>query len=294
MSDRRAGLRDWPNRECSRFVRAAGFHWHVQTMGEGPVVLLLHGTAAATHSWRALAPLLAHRFRVVAPDLPGHGLTESPASARMSLPGMAGAVRSLLLALEVRPDLVVGHSAGAAIGLRMVLDGMVSPAGVVGLNAALTPFDGVAGQIFSPLAKLLVGLPLLPGLFAWRAKNPATVAKLLADTGSRLDPQGIADYARVIQDPRHTAAALAMMARWDLKPLVADLPRLAVPLLLIAADNDRAIPPSTSDDAARRVPDGTVQRMPGLGHLSHEEDPAATAAAIGAFATRLGLPASLV
>lgn len=288
MSDRRALLRDWPNRESSRFVRACGFSWHVQSMGAGPVLLLLHGTAAASHSFRALMPLLARRFTVVAPDLPGHGLTETPAAARLSLPGMAGAVRALLQVLEVRPALVAGHSAGAAVALRMVLDGAVAPRGVVGLNPALLPLSGVAGQLFSPLAKLLVGMPLLPGLFAWRARGPGVVGKLLADTGSRIDAEGVALYTRLISDRRHTAAALSMMAQWDLKPLVADLPRLAVPLLLLVGSGDRAVPPSQSEAVARLVPGARLQTMPGLGHLAHEEDPAGTEAALDAFARELG------
>ncbi len=49
----------------------------------------MHGTAAATHSWAALLPLLARHFTVVAPDLPGHGFTERPAEERLGLPGMA-------------------------------------------------------------------------------------------------------------------------------------------------------------------------------------------------------------
>ena len=288
MTDRRANLRDWPNREHSRFVRASGFGWHVQVMGQGPALLLLHGTGAASHSWRDLAPALAARFTVVAPDLPGHGLTETPANSRMSLPGMAGAVRSLLQVLAVRPVLVAGHSAGAAVGLRMTLDGAIAPSGVVGLNAALRPFSGAAGKVFSPLARVLVGLPVLPNLFAWRARDEAVVAKLLADTGSALDAAGVAAYARVVRDPRHAAAALAMMARWDLQPLVDDLPRLRVPLLLLAAEGDRTIPPDVSDGIARIVPGARVERVAG-GHLSHEEHPAATAAAIEAFAASLGV-----
>ncbi len=288
MTDRRAGLRDWPNRDSSRFVRAGGFGWHVQTMGTGPALLLLHGTGAATHSWRDLAPRLAERFTVVAPDLPGHGLTETPASSRMSLPGMAAALRALLQVLDVKPGLVAGHSAGAAVALRMTLDGTIHPAGVVGLNAALKPFSGAAGKVFSPLARVLVGLPVLPNLFAWRARDPATVRKLLADTGSTLDEAGVAAYARVVQDPRHAAAALTMMARWDLQPLVDDLPRLAVPLLLIVGDNDRTIPPAVSEAVARIVPGARVHRMPG-GHLAHEEHPTETAAAIEAFAATLGI-----
>ena len=73
--------RDWPNRTYSRFVQAARLRWHVQLMGDGPALLLLHGTGAATHSWRALAPLLAERFTVVAPDLPGHGFTQGRPAA---------------------------------------------------------------------------------------------------------------------------------------------------------------------------------------------------------------------
>jgi len=72
--------RDWPNRDASRFVRAGGLRWHVQKTGTGPVLLLVHGTGAATHSWRELAPLLARRFTVIAPDLPGPGFTQRPAS----------------------------------------------------------------------------------------------------------------------------------------------------------------------------------------------------------------------
>lgn len=289
MSDRRAGLKDWPNRESSRFVRAGGFGWHVQVMGTGPVLLLLHGTAAATHSWRDLAPLLARRFTVVAPDLPGHGFTETPASRRMSPEGMAAALRDLLRVLNLVPELVAGHSAGAAVALRMALDGMIAPAGVVALNGALQPLEGVAGQIFAPLAKLLVGVPLLPGLFAWRAKDEAVVAKLLADTGSSIDAAGVGYYARLIQDRRHTGAALAMMARWDLKPLVANLPQLACPLLLVVGEGDRAVPPAVSERVAGLVPGARVVRMPGLGHLSHEEDPAGTAAVIEAFAGEVGV-----
>ena len=94
--------RDWPNREFSRFINAAGMRWHVQVMGEGPAVLLIHGTGASTHSFRALAALLAPRFTVVMPDLPGHGFTDAPPSASgYSLPAVAHGSTALLQALGV-------------------------------------------------------------------------------------------------------------------------------------------------------------------------------------------------
>ena len=66
--------RDWPNRAHSRFVAAGGLSWHVQRMGAGPKLLMLHGTGASTHSFRDLAPLLAEEFDVAAPELPGLSL----------------------------------------------------------------------------------------------------------------------------------------------------------------------------------------------------------------------------
>ncbi len=283
--------RDWPNREASRFVRAAGLMWHVQVMGSGPVLLLAHGTGAATHSWRALMPLLARHFTVIAPDLPGHGFTESPATARLSLPGMAKSLGGLLQTLNMRPALAVGHSAGAAVLARMALDGQIAPQGLVSLNGAFVPLEGVPGQIFSPLARLLVGLPLLPQLFAWRAKSDGAVQQILEGTGSRIDAQGVALYGRVIRNPAHAAAALGMMARWDLAPLMRDMPRLQVPLRLIVGANDRAVPPAQAERVRGVVPGASVATMPGLGHLAHEERPKDTAALILDFAQRVAAPA---
>ena len=281
---------DWPNHAASRFVRAAGLLWHVQVMGSGPVLLMLHGTGAATHSWRDLMPLLAEHFTVVAPDLPGHGFTEAPAMARQSLPGMAKGLQSLLWALDVKPVVLVGHSAGAAIMLQMCLDGMVQPRLVVGLNAALMPWGGAPGKLFSPLAKFLVGVPGVAQVFSWRARDEAMVAKLLEGTGSHLDARGVALYARVVREPSHAAAALAMMAYWDLNPLVAGLPALRPRLLLIVGEADRAIPPADAERTRSIVPDARVVVLPGLGHLAHEEDPAGTATLILDAARECGVP----
>ena len=292
MSDRRGWQRqgrDWPNRESSRFVRAAGLLWHVQVMGAGPVLLLIHGTGAATHSWRTLAPLLARHFTVVAPDLPGHGFTDTPATARLGLPGMAKSLQGLLWALNMTPALAVGHSAGAAILARMTLDGQIAPRGLISLNGAFVPLEGVPGQIFSPLAKLLVGLPLLPQLFAWRAKDDAVVGGMLESTGSRIDPEGVTLYGRMIRNPAHAAAALGMMSQWDLHPLLRDIGHLAAPLLLVVGANDRAVPPAQAARVRDMVPGASLVSMPGLGHLAHEERPEDAAAIVLGFARELGV-----
>ena len=264
----------WPNREASHFVEAAGLRWHVQRMGDGPALLLIHGTGAATHSWRGVMPLLAKRFSVIAPDLPGHGFTQAPPAHRLSLPGMAADLGVLLRKLDVRPEIAVGHSAGAAILARMCLDARIAPHLLVAVNGAFMPFGGVANHLFSPLAKLLVMNPLVPRAFAWQASNAGAVERLLANTGSAIDQQGVALYRKLTSDPAHVAAALRMMANWKLEPLLHDLPRLAATLLLISAANDRSISPDVARQVREILPHAIMESLPGLGHLAHEEQPA--------------------
>ena len=268
---------DWPNRAASVFIEAAGIRWHVQRMGQGPQLLLLHGTGAATHSWRGLLPLLASHFEVIAVDLPGHGFTSLPALHRLSLPGMAADIAQLLRKLDFAPEIVVGHSAGAAILARMCLDERIAPRALISLNGALLPFDGVAGHLFAPLAKLLATNSIVPRLLAWQGGSSGAVERLLDNTGSKIDPQGVALYRRLVRNPRHVAAALRMMANWDLVPLQRVLPELKPKLVLVAASNDRSIPPAVANRVNALVPGAAIEHMPGLGHLAHEEAPSAAA-----------------
>lgn len=272
--------RDWPNRTASRFVQAAGLRWHVQVMGEGPVLLLLHGTAAATHSWRDLMPLLAAQFTVVAPDLPGHGFTQGVPGPRLSLPGMAASVGALLQVMGMKPAMAAGHSAGAAILLRMALDQRITPEAIVSLNGALEPLGDRHAAFFTRTARLLAGLPFVPSLFAWRAADKAVAERLLTDTGSRIDARGVDLYARLFRHSGHLAAALGMMANWDLVPLLRDLPRLVPRLVLVVGEKDRAVPPAQAVRVRARLPAARIVTLPGLGHLAHEEKPAEAAAQI--------------
>jgi magnesium chelatase accessory protein len=279
MEWRTDGL-DWPNRDASSFVDAGGLRWHVQRLGRGDPMLLIHGTGSSTHSWRDLAPLLARRFEVIAPDLPGHGFTASPDPERLSLPGMAGAVARLLSALALRPCWVVGHSAGAAVLARLCLDGAIAPQLLLSLNGALLPLSGLRHPAFAPFARLLVRNPLIPRLFAWQASHPDFFARLLEQTGSRIDARGVDLYRRLASRPEHIGAALDMMARWDVRPLERELPRLAVPLVLISGGRDRMIPPSHAESVHRLVPSARLLTLPDVGHLAHEERPEELAALI--------------
>lgn len=278
---------DWPHAGHSRLVQAGGLRWHVQ---QWPLprpgaswLLLLHGTGASTHSFAGLAPLLARHHGLVVPDLPGHAFTSRPRAAGLSLPGMAAGLGALLQALDVAPAGLLGHSAGAAIGARLVLDGHARPLSLVSLNGAWFPPSGAGGWWYAPMARLLAINPLAPALFSWHAARPATLERLLRGTGSPLDAEGRARYARLAADVGHVGAVIAMMAAWDLSPLPRELPRLAAlgtQLHLVAAERDAAVPPQQAAQLAACVPGARVHRLPGLGHLAHEESPAAVAALV--------------
>jgi magnesium chelatase accessory protein len=278
----------WPHHERSQFVQAGGLRWHLQRFDgpspQAPCALLLHGTGASTHSWRALAPLLAPHVQVLAIDLPGHAFTGLPpggaGAAPLSLPGMARAVHRLLQVLGCRPALVVGHSAGTAVGVRMVVDGLLAPRLLVGLNAALLPLGGLAGPLFAPAAKLMALLPFVPRVFAWQAQDQAVLRRLLEGTGSTLDAEGTELYRRLVGIPAHVAGALGMMANWDLYALARDLPRLRTALLLLVGEQDRTVPPAQALQVLQRLSPAVQARciqLPGLGHLAHEEQPALVA-----------------
>ncbi len=264
---------DWPNREASRFVEAAGLKWHVQVIGEGPVVLLVHGTGASSHSFGELARILSDAFTVVVPDLPGHGFTDLPPPSRLSLPEMAEDLSALLKTLRLEPRLVVGHSAGAAILIEMCLDDLVEPEAIISINGALLPFDSMIGQFFSPMAKLLVLNPLVPKLFAWRASSGSAVERLIDSTGSRLKADELGYYRRLFQSEGHVEAALGMMAGWDLHTFEKRLEALKVPLILVVGSEDRAVSPDDAFKISDRLPDAKVVLLRGLGHLAHEESP---------------------
>lgn len=265
--------RDWPNRSSSRAIVVGEMRWHYQRMGRGAPLLLVHGTAAATHSWRDLMPLLASHFDVLAVDLPGHGFSNRRADGDMSLPGLAAALDALLKTLEYRPRIAVGHSAGAAIVLQMQLEQNIRAQTIIGLNAALLPFGGAMSRLFAPLAKAFAGAPQMARMISRRAQDPASVRRVLLGTGSNIDHQGVEIYRRLLQRETHVSAVLSMMASWRLDGFVERLGDLGCSLHLLSGANDKAVSPEEANSVARALPDAKVTRLQNCGHLAHEEQP---------------------
>lgn len=262
----------WPHSEHSRFVLSKPHKWHLQEMGQGSLLLLIHGAGGATHSWQHMMPILADRYRVIAIDLPGQGFTKLGAQQRCGLDPMAEDILALCTAEKLRPDAIIGHSAGAVIALRMAELLAPTPPQIIGINAALEPFAGVAGVLFPILAKTIAAVPLVSDFFSATTSMGTGVERILKGTGSNLQPADISYYKRLVASRSHVNATLQMMAQWKLDALIDGLPDNQVQTYLIAADNDLAVPPSTSQKAVAKMPHARGHVLSGLGHLAHEED----------------------
>nr|WP_309498656.1 alpha/beta fold hydrolase BchO [Yoonia sediminilitoris] len=262
--------------EYSRRVLHKPHRWHVQEAGTGATILLIHGAGGATQSFRNLFPILVKTHHVIAVDLPGQGFTQMGAQQRCGLDHMAEDLLALCRNQGWAPALVVGHSAGAAIALRMWDMGMRPDQGIVGINAALGTFKGVAGWLFPMMAKALAVTPFSAAVFA-NTTTRSSVRNLIKGTGSTLDERGLDLYYRLATDRGHVDATLSMMAQWHLEGLLRRLPQIAAPVHLITGLNDTAVPPQTSRDAANALPNARLTELPNLGHLAHEEDAATVA-----------------
>lgn len=263
---------DWPLAELSRFVVSPPHAWHVQMAGSGPDLLLVHGAGGAGHSWRDLIAPLSARRRVIAIDLPGHGFTRLGVRGRSGLEPMCEDIATLLQALEVRPAAIVGHSAGAAIALRLAQILAPAPERLVSVNGALENFPGLAGVVFPLIAKALAINPLTGPVVAATMTRKAT-ERLIEGTGSRLDARGIDLYTRLFRDRHHVTGTLNMMEQWSLDRLLPTLSTVAQPALFLVGAKDLAVSPRVSQAVAARLPRGICRTHPEAGHLLHEERP---------------------
>lgn len=272
---------DWPFAALSRFTRAGAHDWHVQEDGDGPLLLLIHGAGGGTQSFRHLFPLLTPTCRVAMFDLPGQGFTRPGAQQRFGLDPMAEDIAALMDAEGWVPTAIVGHSAGAALALRLAEMGRVDR--VVGINAAISNFSGVAGVLFPLMAKALAAMPFVADIFTANASRPGSVERLIAGTGSDIAADDLTFYRRLVSDRRHVSGTLSMMAQWRLDGLLARLPDLTADVLFVTGARDKAVPPGVSAKMAARMPSARYVDLDGLGHLAHEEDADRVLATIAPF-----------
>lgn len=277
------------------YVVNGDIRWHLRIKGSGPQCLLIHGTGASVHSWDNLTSHLERYFTLVMVDLPGHADTLTPEHVDLSLPAIATALHSLLESRAIKPEVIIGHSAGSAIMLELCLQQAAYTPQLISINGAVMPLRGLAGYLFAPLARMSANTQWMPRLFAYRAKNPRNIKKLLDSTGSSIDQQSFDRYRQLFSSETHVAGVLRLMASWQLDGLLARLDTITHPVLLIAASNDTTVPLRDSYRLQQHLPNAELSVINGRGHLVHEEDAESVAALIiDRLATLLpALPSSL-
>jgi magnesium chelatase accessory protein len=269
---------EWPNRACSHRVLAAGLDWHVQLAGEGPLVVLLHGTGSSTHSWAPLWPLLTAHARVLAMDLPGHGFTRGADYARLDLASIAQQLDALLDALGLgAPALVAGHSAGFPLALRWSLLGNHRAGRLVGYAPSLVPPPPAYALFLGPLINPLATSGPMASLLAATIGPSGMVDRLLDSTASILDESQRVHYRTLFAESDHVRGAMNFMAAADLPVLLEDSAGLGTPMHLVVGDLDAWVPPEPLLQVIRRyLPHARVEHW-NAGHLMHETEPARAA-----------------
>lgn len=258
-------------------VALPGGMLHYVDVGRGPAVLFLHGLLGSHASWEHLVHELADDFRIVAPDLFGHGASEKTLGD-YSLSTHAATLRDLLVHLGIDHVTLVGHSFGGGIALEFCY---LFPERVQRL--VLVSSGGLGRELSVLLrAPTLPGsewvLPLLASGFV--RDGGAAVGRLLGRLGLR----GGADVNEAwrgfvsLGDADSRRAFLAT-ARSVIDPggqsvcALPQLPRLQVPTLLVWGGHDRMIPPRHAIDAAAAIPGAQVEIFERAGHFPHLDEP---------------------
>ena len=265
----------WPYRSNSEFIKSENYNWHIQKFGStGKKLLLIHGTGASSHSWYPLVENLNLDFEILCLDLPGHGFTRAFAKQNKQLVTIVDQISYLLRKLDFYPNIIIGHSAGAAVAYELAKRIETEPS-TIAINAAFGQFSGLAGLAFPYFAKLAASTTIPARFLNLLASKEEIIRKLLASTGSAIPEQQIKCYQYLFSNPDHVDGTLQLMADWDLGNFLDRLPEETSPIHFLVGDKDKTVPPHISKSWDQLMPNSSLTEYKGLGHLLHEEDPSA-------------------
>jgi pimeloyl-ACP methyl ester carboxylesterase len=283
------GRRPFPIGEVP--VSEIELHGHQVTyrqVGEGPVLVLIHGVTGNMRTWDEVLPWLAERFTVVTPDLLGHGLSAKP-RGDYSLGAFASGIRDLLGALGHHKASVVGHSLGGGVAMQMAYQFPERCERLV-----LVSSGGLGDEVSVALrAATLPGSELVIPLIAHRSLIEAgrRLGAVLRAVGLGVSPD-VAEiatgYASLCEREARNAFIHTMRAVIDHGgQRVSARDRLYLtenmPSLLIWGNNDRIIPADHGRRAHNEMPGSRLEVFDGAGHFPHLADPRRFARAITSF-----------
>lgn len=267
----------------SQFRNISGVLTHLRD--EGPrsdttPLLLLHGTSASLHTWDGWTESLGTERRVIRADLPGYGLSgqftdgESPARYTQWM-------RALLDSLNVKRVIVAGNSLGGRLAWALAADDTARVVGLVLVDASGYPTRATSVPIGFRLARMPVAKHLFKQLLPRRV-IASSLRNVYGDT-TRVTEALIDRYYDMARREGNRDALVRRFSSGMNATDTLAIARLRIPTLILWGMQDRLIPPENAERFARDIPGSQVVRFDELGHVPHEEDPAATVAPVLRF-----------
>src|SRR5271170_5390088 len=260
-----------------KFLELHGDRVAYRDNGDGEVLLLIHGMAGSSDSWRSVIPQLSKKFRVIAPDLLGHGESAKPRSD-YSLGAFAVFLRDFLDELGVSQATVVGHSLGGGVAMQFVYQHPDYVQRLVLISSGgLGPDVGLVLRLLSAPGAELV-LPIIPPKPVLTARNK--LRSWLTATGIQ-SPRGAelwSAYSSLSDRQTRESFLKTLRSVVDYRgQSVSALNRLQtradLPVMAIWGDRDSIIPVDHAYAAHEARADTRLEVLPGVGHFPQVEAP---------------------
>lgn len=263
-----------------KFVEAAGVSTHVETWGPpaGEPLLLIHGASSHIGTWEpTIVPMLKNEFLITSYDRPGMGFTSERPRGSDTLAKQAAVAAGVIDQLGLKKPIVVAHSWGGAVALRLALDRPDLVGGLLLIAPVAYAWPGGVDWHFHWSSNPLVG-----GLFNNVLAQPfagAAVKEGMANAfRPSIPPDGWLEGARVAMaaepGPLRANAEDMVAAKREVTAQQARYPEITVPVAILAGEGDGVV--SSTIHAlhlAQVLPNARIEVLRGVGHLPHEASP---------------------
>jgi len=271
----------------SQFVRVEGMDVHLRDEGprDDPLpIVLIHGTSASLHTWDGWAEALKPTRRVIRFDLPAFGLTGPAPDGDYTLARYAGFVAHVLDQLQVKRVVLAGNSLGGGVAWKTAVGHPSRVAALVLVDSAGYPYAAESVPLGFRIARVPALAPLMRNVLPRRVIE-ASVRNVYGDP-ARVTPELVDRYYELTLREGNREALVQRFRELQKEELSAQVRQVRQPTLVLWGGRDRLIPPAQAERFRHDIAGSQVQVFEGLGHVPHEEDPAATVAAVQAFLAR--------